>query len=245
LKRYRAKAARITREQVRAVKERDKACRRCKKLGTDIDHIIPVHRGGQTELSNLQLLCRPCHHQKSRQDRKEVAMEVSQTSDQLMLFAEASRNCAKISALPGKVSALQASAADYGESTPELLAKYDPATSLWKTSQLCLDGGLQTFSETWPRSGMMRNGIAYRLAPLVRLTGETASGLWPTPHSNMSTGAGTQGRNGGMNLQTAIGGSLNPTWVEWLMGYPIGWTALKHWATPSSRKSRKSSERQS
>jgi hypothetical protein len=21
-----------------------------------------------------------------------------------------------------------------------------------------------------------------------------------------------------------IGGSLNPTWVEWLMGWPLGWT---------------------
>ncbi|MFA5165395.1 MAG: hypothetical protein WC481_07520 [Candidatus Omnitrophota bacterium] len=22
------------------------------------------------------------------------------------------------------------------------------------------------------------------------------------------------------------GGQLNPTWVEWLMGYPLGWTDL-------------------
>lgn len=40
----------------------------------------------------------------------------------------------------------------------------------------------------------------------------------------------------------AIRGTLNPEWVEWLMGFPIGWTDLKRWATPSSRKSRKSSE---
>jgi hypothetical protein len=26
---------------------------------------------------------------------------------------------------------------------------------------------------------------------------------------------------------TAIGGKLNPTWVEWLMGFPIGWTDLE------------------
>jgi hypothetical protein len=38
-------------------------------------------------------------------------------------------------------------------------------------------------------------------------------------------------------LATIAGGSLNPTWVEWLMGYPIGFTALKDSETPSSRKS--------
>ena len=27
-------------------------------------------------------------------------------------------------------------------------------------------------------------------------------------------------------------GQLNPEWVEWLMGYPIGWTELKHSETP-------------
>ena len=36
-------------------------------------------------------------------------------------------------------------------------------------------------------------------------------------------------------------GSLNPTWVEWLMGYPTEYTVLKDWATPSSRKSRQKS----
>ena len=35
------------------------------------------------------------------------------------------------------------------------------------------------------------------------------------------------------------GGALNPTWVEWLMGYPAGYTDLKHWETLSSPRSRK------
>ncbi len=30
------------------------------------------------------------------------------------------------------------------------------------------------------------------------------------------------------------GGKLNPDWVEWLMGWPIGWTALKHLETVKS-----------
>jgi hypothetical protein len=36
-----------------------------------------------------------------------------------------------------------------------------------------------------------------------------------------------------------LNGALNPTWVEWLMGFPLGWTDLAASATPSSRKSRK------
>lgn len=28
-------------------------------------------------------------------------------------------------------------------------------------------------------------------------------------------------------LSEQVGGSLNPTWVEWLMGWPLGWTDLK------------------
>ncbi len=32
-------------------------------------------------------------------------------------------------------------------------------------------------------------------------------------------------------------GQLNPAWVEWLMGFPIGWTVLAPSETPSSRRS--------
>jgi hypothetical protein len=40
-------------------------------------------------------------------------------------------------------------------------------------------------------------------------------------------------------LAGVVGGQLNPTWVEWLMGFPPGWTDLGDSATPSSRRSRK------
>jgi hypothetical protein len=42
-------------------------------------------------------------------------------------------------------------------------------------------------------------------------------------------------------LAEVIGGTMNPTWAEWFMGYPKGWTALDASATPSSRKSRRGS----
>ena len=35
------------------------------------------------------------------------------------------------------------------------------------------------------------------------------------------------------NLPTTANGRLNPTWVEWLMGFPTGWTDLDASATPS------------
>lgn len=65
--------------------------------------------------------------------------------------------------------------------TPDLLANFDRATSSWRTSQTSLFGGYTEFSETWPRSGMTRNGTAYLLPPLVPIIGEIVSGSLPTP----------------------------------------------------------------
>jgi site-specific DNA-cytosine methylase len=53
--------------------------------------------------------------------------------------------------------------------------------------------------------------------------------MWPTPN----TGIGNQARarqEAGTNspqLPEVIGGQLNPMWVEWLMGFPAGWTDLE------------------
>jgi len=75
---------------------------------------------------------------------------------------------------------------------------------------------------------------------------ETAVRVWPTPTTREYKGARSKeamkksGRNPMTNTlsdaveaqsdyQTPKGrlaGSLNPTWVEWLMGFPIGWTEL-------------------
>jgi hypothetical protein len=46
-------------------------------------------------------------------------------------------------------------------------------------------------------------------------------------------------------LPDQIGGQLNPTWVEWLMGFPAGWTDCEHLGTPSFRKLLKSSPAES
>lgn len=35
---------------------------------------------------------------------------------------------------------------------------------------------------------------------------------------------GTTGGGNHRSLRTDVGGQLNPDWVEWMMGYPVGWT---------------------
>jgi hypothetical protein len=104
----------------------------------------------------------------------------------------------------------------------------------------------------------MQNGIAYQLLPLAPLTVETESGSWPTPAAHEAR-LGYQNRNNGkkgdqkslttvvidsMGGRDKVSGQLNPTWVEWLMGFPLGHTDLKPSEMPSSRKFPKSSAEQ-
>ena len=150
----------------------------------------------------------------------------------------------------------------YGASSPVSFAKYDPASRSWKTSLRSESADSNEFSETWPRSGLMRSGTAYRLPSLVPLIRGIGSGLWPTPRK--CSGKQSSGINradfyramgfsqfsttkGGAN-RSPPGGPLNPAWIEWFMGYPIGWTDLDVSLTPSSPRSpntsaAKSSER--
>jgi hypothetical protein len=79
--------------------------------------------------------------------------------------------------------------------------------------------------------------------------------IWPTPTANEDAAGTPAGKMQGMlgNHPDIRGttqeewsrGSLNPTWVEWLMGFPIGHTDLKPSEMPSSRKSSRKSAKQS
>jgi hypothetical protein len=65
--------------------------------------------------------------------------------------------------------------------------------------------------------------------------------LWPTPmSSDYKAGWGDGDKNrSSPRLQTIIGGRLNPTWVEWLMNFPLGWTELSASAMQWFRSRRK------
>jgi hypothetical protein len=64
--------------------------------------------------------------------------------------------------------------------------------------------------------------------------------LWTTPVADDSGHRKKPYAQGGTALSTPVGGQLNPTWVEWLMGYPTGWTELSalgmQWCPPKRKK---------
>lgn len=54
---------------------------------------------------------------------------------------------------------------------------------------------------------------------------------WPTPVAD-----GDRTTNYTPQRSEVVGGKLNPPWVEWLMGWPIGWTDLKPLVTDKFRQ---------
>lgn len=199
--------------------------------------------------------------------------------------------------------------AGFGLNLQESFAKYDRATSSWKTRQCSLFGGLEECLETFPKAGTMRNGLLWERTTAEPRTDERECGYWRTPDAGAGgeisdekaadyaagkprkSGSAIQirlcdqvrhrklwptptrcgnynrkglSKNSGDGLATAVktwpapkcqdsraalwnrgksnlgevvhGGvetpptktaRLNPAWVEWLMGWPIGWSGLK------------------
>lgn len=220
---------------------------------------------------------------------------------------------ARTSASQAKEPALTEPAAECGDTWRGSLARFDPATSSWRTAQPSLLEDLGESSVIWPRSGMTAGGRCWELPTLEHRISGTGSGFWPTPTASAMPCEGTQrimrkkwlagelsleeasaiaGRDvrkaqgkvpemwptpttqdnpqikgegkaaahpkrgttlGGAvrlwptptahnaketnapsesdrntpTLAAQAGGSLNPTWVELLMGWPAGWTDLK------------------
>lgn len=85
------------------------------------------------------------------------------------------------------------------------------AVKLWPTPTVCGNYNRKGASKT---SG---DGLA------------TAVRMWPPPtaHNAKETNAPSESLRNTPTLAAQAGGPLNPDWTEWLMGWPIGWTALK------------------
>lgn len=117
-----------------------------------------------------------------------------------------------------------------GNRAPEKAAKaglkLGEAVKLWPTptSTLGTNGGKVTPAKS-------REG-----GTLIEALSNRTQWATPTVCGNYNR-AGASAKSGD-GLATQAGGSLNPTWVEWLMGWPLGWTDLKPLATDKCRNVR-------
>lgn len=171
-----------------------------------------------------------------------LPMELPQTSS-------VAASLAKISARrEDRLAWAKEQGADCGANASVLLANYDPISQSLKTSQTCFldqaidqEHGLAEYSQTWPPSGMMRNGKIYRRQPWALPICANVSGLLPTPLKNT---AGKSEHTLGLVLaglsqmtldrywRINFSGDPNLPWIEWMMGFPENWTAMEPSETP-------------
>lgn len=69
---YRITGSKLQRRRFRMWK-RDQYCNRCKLFvgypdGFELDHITPMHKGGEDIEENCQILCHGCHDSKTKED---------------------------------------------------------------------------------------------------------------------------------------------------------------------------------
>lgn len=118
---------------------------------------------------------------------------------------------------------------DYGSNMPEPFAIYDRDTCWWRTSQTCLLTGWESYSESFPRSGMMHSGACFRLVSLERPISEIGCSLLPTPTASDFKGGSENGRDSELKhyLRQRFGWRYPPlAMLEWMMGFPNGWTEV-------------------
>ena len=137
-----------------------------------------------------------------------------------------------------------------GTTLGESFAKYDRASCAWKTYPALFAEVFPTSSQTWPSSGGMQNGVcSQRPAAERRISDAGSSCSLPTPSAcsygaqkSPSKGAAvrpsleTMARNALWPNNQFDPGPLNPAWVEWLMGFPTGWTDCTPLGTESFRE---------
>jgi hypothetical protein len=160
----------------------------------------------------------------------------SRGEEWLMLYQAAFRAKTLVQQLAKEQRELTGNALGSGKKWLELSVRYDRDLHSWRTHRCLFVEDLPQSSVTLPKWGMMRHGVLFRLRTAEHPIEENESGLWPTPRAsdykgstNPATAAKSRQRIGSCNLQEAVaesegGGNMNPNWVEWLMGWPVGWT---------------------
>lgn len=132
-----------------------------------------------------------------------------------------------------------------GGTWPESFARWDRASCSWKTPQCSLLAGLDEWSETWPRWGMMLHGECSELMPWAYLITEPGCGWLPTPLASDTRDRGDVGmpsiqRRYAIGKQVSLSalfkGAQCPTCAEVIMGWPENWSATNVSATDKFRQ---------
>lgn len=90
----------------------------------------------------------------------------------------------------------------------EHLVWWNPSRDCWESEQMDLFSEQPVvWSETWPQSGMTRNGVLLALPTSAPLTSESACSLLATPQANLGSCGGSQApekrRAGGHSVSLA------------------------------------------
>lgn len=146
----------------------------------------------------------------------------------LTLFLADSR--ARTLAVPEKATDWKENEADCGWKCEGSFVKYDHASRLWKTRQCSLIEGLEEYSETWPKWGLMHDGEV--LQEKMRVRQLKGSGfLLPAPTKSMGKrGWGLSKTGRARYSKELIENALSfgykppPDLLEWTVGWPLTWS---------------------
>lgn len=170
-------------------------------------------------------------------------VRLARASLALTSFAEASPARTSASPEPERGSTVIGLAS--GLSTCGSFAHFDPGSSSWKTYQLSLLEGSESYSEAWPRAGTTLSGIAFPQPPSAPLTAVTGSSwsrgesptpsaipygssqarTWATPIASDGRAKGTTGRVGRGQSGASLAGMA------------------RHWPTPTAGDEKRSGSR--
>lgn len=166
-----------------------------------------------------------------------------QVFEQLTLFPGDSHASRLV--LPGSEEAVKMTVTS-GRKCLELSKRSSPVGWLEKTYQELFEMHLMKYLKVSNRRSTPHGRILSRLVRLELCLQETESLSWPRPTTGAPLCGGTYNfkqmqnlRDAGIiteeerrNLTQGNGGNSNPALMEWLMGFPIGWTELDASETP-------------
>lgn len=148
-------------------------------------------------------------------------------------------------AAPGRAQDSPESVAAFGWRWLESFVKWDRVSHSWKTRQTSLFEDSTSFSPTWPKWGWMRDGECSALPMLEHDT--SVRGSLSLPTVTASWGRRGPGLSNNLDNRRMSASATDSTlqivsrfgwrWptplVEWMMMWPIGWSALTPLATDS------------